>query len=140
YRRATHLLVNSPAYRDYLIDKGVPSAKISFIANGIDTDVFDPRHDGNGFRKEIGLNGLFVVTYAGAMGPSHNLWTVLNAASLVQDVSGILFVFVGDGKERGNLESRAKSLGLRNVTFAGARPKHRIPEVLAASDACLAIL
>ena len=27
YRRASHILVNSPAYRDYLIEQGIPAAK-----------------------------------------------------------------------------------------------------------------
>ncbi len=140
YRRASHLLVNSPAYRDYLIDKGVSAAKISFIASAADIGLYNPAADGKKFREEVGLNGQFVVTYAGTMGPSHSLDTALDAASLVQDDPGIHFLFVGDGKERGKLEAKAKSQGLRNVTFAGTRPKDRIPEVLAASDACLAIL
>lgn len=140
YRRASHLLVNSPAYCDYLIDKGVPAAKISFIASAADVGLYDPAANGKTYREEVGLNGQFVVTYAGTMGPSHGLETAVDAASLVQDDPGIHFLFVGDGKERGKLEARAQSLGLRNVTFAGTCPKGRIPEVLAASDACLATL
>ena len=38
------------------------------------------------------------------------------------------------------MEEMAAQLGLGNVTFAGPRPKSRMPEVLAASDACLATL
>jgi glycosyltransferase involved in cell wall biosynthesis len=140
YRRASHVLVNSPAYRNYLIDKGVSAAKISFIASAADVDLYDPAADGKRFREEVGLNGHFVVTYAGTMGPSHGLETAIDAASMVQDDPDIHFLFVGDGKQRGKLEAQAKSLELRNVTFAGTRPKERIPEVLAASDACLAIL
>jgi glycosyltransferase involved in cell wall biosynthesis len=140
YRRASHLLVNSPAYRNYLIDKGVPPAKISFIASAADVGLYDPAADGKQFREEVGLNGHFVVTYAGTMGPSHGLDTVIDAASIVQDDPDIHFLFVGDGKERQKLQQRAQSFELRNVTFAGTRPKERIPEVLAASDACLAIL
>src|SRR5208282_1015426 len=36
YRRATHLLVNSPAYCEYLITKGVPATKVSLIPNGVE--------------------------------------------------------------------------------------------------------
>src|SRR5208283_591751 len=36
YDQATHLLVNSPAYRTYLIDKGVPYGKISLVPNGVE--------------------------------------------------------------------------------------------------------
>ena len=38
------------------------------------------------------------------------------------------------------MEEMAAQLGLENVTFAGPQPKSRMPEVLAASDACLATL
>src|SRR5215831_19232094 len=42
YSHADHLLVNSPAYRDYLIAKGVSPSKIRFIPNGVDPAMFFP--------------------------------------------------------------------------------------------------
>ncbi len=52
----------------------------------------------------------------------------------------IHFLIVGDGKERANLEHLATQLKLANVTFTGARPKSQMPQVLAASDVCVATL
>jgi len=49
-------------------------------------------------------------------------------------------LIVGDGKERKRLEEQAKQLGLGNVTFTGSLPKSHMTSVLAASDACVAIL
>ena len=46
---------------------------------------------------------------------------------------------MGDGKECANLLKLAQHLDLSNVTFTGALPKALMPEVLAASDACVAI-
>jgi glycosyltransferase involved in cell wall biosynthesis len=140
YGRATHILVNSPAYRDYLVEKGVPFAKISFIANGVDPEMFDPAARGERLRAQWGAGDRFVVTYAGAMGLANDLVTVLRAAALLRDEPHIQFWLVGDGKERANLEAEAKKLSLPNVTFAGTRPKNEMGEVLAASDACLATL
>jgi glycosyltransferase involved in cell wall biosynthesis len=140
YRRATHMLVNSPAYRDYLISKGVPRRKISFIANGVDPALFHPSTDGGRLRKELRLDGKFVVTYAGALGISNDIETLLKGAAELREQDDIHFLLVGDGKERGNLESLAAHLKLANVTFTGAMPKRRMPEVLAASDVCVAIL
>jgi glycosyltransferase involved in cell wall biosynthesis len=140
YRRATHLLVNSPAYRDYLISKGVPRAKISFVANGVDPTLFDPAADGRVVRKEFHLDDKFVVVYAGALGMANDIGTILDAAYLLRDQGEIHFLFAGDGKERPALESRTLQLGLRNVTFTGALPKSRMPEVLAAADVCVATL
>jgi glycosyltransferase involved in cell wall biosynthesis len=140
YRRATHLLVNSPAYRDYLISKGMPAAKVSLVANGVDPAMFDPAADGRSIRKEFGLEGKFVVLYAGALGKANDIDTLLDAADLVRHEPQIHFLLAGDGKERPNLEAKAKQLQLSNVTFTGALPKHRMPEVLASADVCVAIL
>ena len=56
YARATHLLVNSPAYREYLISKGIPATKISLIANGVDPDMFTPDTDGSEIRQRWNLD------------------------------------------------------------------------------------
>ncbi|HEV2914542.1 MAG TPA: glycosyltransferase family 4 protein [Pyrinomonadaceae bacterium] len=140
YARATHLVVNSPAYRDYLIEKGVPEAKITLIPNGVDTRMFDPHAKGERARKELGLNGQFVVTYAGALGLANDIPIILRAAELLRDQASIHFLLVGDGKERANLEELARRLDLPNVTFTGTRPKSEMAEILAASDACIACL
>jgi glycosyltransferase involved in cell wall biosynthesis len=62
YTRADYLLVNSPAYRDYLIGKGVAPGKISFIPNGVDPSMFDPRSRAEEVRERYALQGKFVVT------------------------------------------------------------------------------
>jgi glycosyltransferase involved in cell wall biosynthesis len=140
YARATHILVNSPAYRDYLLDKGVPSAKLSFIPNGVDPDMFDPTANGERIRQQWGLDAKFVVTYAGAMGLANDIPTILRAADRLRDQAHIRFLLVGGGMKRPDLESLARQLQLQNVIFAGGYPKSEMREVLAASDACIATL
>lgn len=140
YAQATHLLVNSPAYRDYLINKDVPAEKISLIPNGVDPDMFDPTEKGERIRQNWGLDGKFVVTYAGALGLANDIPTILRAAERLRDQPGIHFLLVGAGMKRMDLELMAQQLRLCNVTFAGLYPRSEMPEVLAASDACIAIL
>jgi glycosyltransferase involved in cell wall biosynthesis len=134
------LLVNSPAYTDYLVSKGVPPGKINFIPNGVDSSMFHPEAKGEAVRKRLSLDGKFVVTYAGALGPANDIETLLNAAKVVNNQSDIHFLIVGDGRQRANLEKRKEEIGLKNVTFAGACSKAEMPSFLAASDACIAIL
>lgn len=140
YARATHLLVNSPAYRDYLIGKDVPARKVSLIANGVDPDMFDPNADGAALRQTWHLDSKFVVTYAGALGLANDIPTLLQAAGQLRDQPQIHFLLVGDGKERTALEAQTRELNLPNVTFTGSQPKSAMREVLALSDACVAIL
>lgn len=140
YKRATHILVNSPAYRENLLAKGVPGDKVTYIPYGTDVDMFNPSNDGSSVRKELGLEDEFVVLYAGAMGQANDIDTLLRAAERLKENRGVTFVLFGDGKERARLESEVKRLGLANVVFAGTRPKKEMPAIIASADLCLAIL
>lgn len=140
YRRATHILVNSPAYIDYLVSKGVPRGKITLIPNGVLHELFNPERRGERAREQFGLEGKFVVVYAGALGIPHDIHTILKAAELLRDDEDVHFLIVGDGNQRPALEAAAAQMKLANVTFVGARPKLEMPEFLAAADACVAIL
>ncbi len=140
YRRAARILVNSPAYKAYIVGRGVPAEKIAFISYGADLAMFTPEADGSPVRRELGLDDKFVVLYAGAMGQANDVYTILRAAQRLRDDARIRFVLFGDGKENANLRAEAERLRLPNLTFAGAAPKTRMPSVVAAADVCLAIL
>jgi glycosyltransferase involved in cell wall biosynthesis len=140
YARATHILVNSPAYKEYMIGKGVPENKVTYIPYGTDVDMFNPRVDGSSIRAELGLDDKFVVLYAGALGQANDIDTILRAAERLKDEEKIRFVIFGDGKERGRLQSEAERMKLSNLIFAGVRPKKDMPMVVASADVCLAIL
>ncbi|HQV94879.1 MAG TPA: glycosyltransferase family 4 protein [Anaerolineales bacterium] len=159
YRRATHILVNSPAYKDYMVGKGVRENKITFIPYGTDVDMFNPRVDGSSIRNELGLQDKFIVLYAGALGQANDIDTILRAAERLShrvhrdseknlknsvdsaaEKDRICFILFGDGKERPRLQVEAERMKLSNVIFAGVRPKKDMPQVVASADVCLAIL
>lgn len=140
YARATHILVNSPAYKDYMIGKGVHESKVTFIAYGTDIEMFNPSVDGSSIRAELGLRDKFVVLYAGALGQANDIDTILRAAERLKSNDKIHFVLFGDGKERPRLQNEAERMNLSNVIFAGVRPKKDMPRVVASADVCLAIL
>lgn len=140
YKHATHILVNSPAYKEYLLGKGVPEKKITFIPYGTDINMFNPTVDGSHIRKKYGLEDKFTVVYAGALGQANDIDTILRAATRLQDETSIRFILFGDGKERMRLEAEAKNKKLDNIIFAGPCPKKEMPFVLASSDVCVAIL
>lgn len=140
YARATHIWVNSPAYKDYIIGKGVPDKKITFIPYGTDVDMFNPQVDGSSIRAELGLQDKFIVLYAGALGQANDIDTLLRAAEGLKNKDKICFVLFGDGKERLRLQNEAERKNLSNVIFAGVRPKKDMPRVVASADVCLAIL
>ena len=140
YKRATHILVNSPAYREYMLTKGVLANKVTYIPYGTDVDMFNPSIDGSSIRKELGLEDKFVVLYAGALGQANDIDTLLRAAERLKQEEDVSFVLFGDGKERARLETEAKNKNLHNIIFAGTHPKRDMPLIVASADACLAIL
>jgi glycosyltransferase involved in cell wall biosynthesis len=140
YARAARILVNSPAYVTYLTGRGVDPAKISCIPYGADVEMFTPDGDDRGKRAAWGLEGQFAVLYAGALGQANDIYTLLRAAARLKEHPEVRFLLVGDGKERPALQAEAARLGLDNLIFAGTVPKKEMPAVLAAADACLAIL
>jgi glycosyltransferase involved in cell wall biosynthesis len=140
YWRADHILVNSPAYRDYLISRKIDRNKITLIPNGVDPDMFDPDEQGQAIRAELGLHDRFVVTYTGAVGPANDIPALVRAAERLKGDDTIRFLIVGDGKDRPRVEKMIVEKGLRNIIMVGPRPKAQMKQVLGASDACTATL
>ncbi|MFO7889760.1 MAG: glycosyltransferase family 4 protein [bacterium] len=140
YNRADHLLVNSPAYQDYLIDRGIRESRISFISNGVDPEMFTSDKHVSHMRKTLDLNNKFIVTYTGALGPANDIYTILRAAKIINNNQDITFLLIGDGKERKNLENYVHRNKLSNVMFTSTKPKNKIREYLLASDVCIATL
>lgn len=138
YSRADSVIVNSPGFIDHVQSRGAREVKL--ISNGVDTSMFDPKADGADFRRMNGLEGLYLVLYAGAHGMANDLEVVLEAADQVRDLKEVVFIFLGDGKEKPVLRDRAEALGLTNVQFFPPVPKEDMSQVLAAADACIAIL
>lgn len=138
YRGADRLVVNSPGFIEHVRSKG--GKCIELVPNGVDVAGFDPGADGRAFRQAHDLESKFVIMYAGAHGLSNDLGVAVEAASLLRDRSDIAFVFVGDGKEKPALQTKAGSLGLENVIFLPPVTKAEVPSTLAGAHACLAIL
>ena len=139
YRRARRVIVNSPGFLPFLRGYGVEESKVHVVPNGVDPAPFDPAERGFEHREAWDADDRFVVLYAGALGPANALDVVLDAAEALRGTQA-LFVLVGDGKARPDLERAASERALDNVRFVPAVPKDRVPGVLAAADACLACL
>ena len=140
YGKARHINVLTPAFRDVLLSKEVPDEKLTMIPNGADLDLFHPGDRDNDIRRRYHWGDRFVVIYTGAHGPANGLGQVLDAAKVLLDRTDILFVLVGDGTEKAELESRARRLGLTNVQFIPAQAKSEMPDFINAADVGLAVL
>ncbi len=138
YRHADLLVVNSPGFIKHIEDKG--GRNIQLVPNGVDPEMFDPADDGSLFRQNHKLQHKYIALYAGAHGVSNDLEVVLHAALITMSDPRIAYILVGDGKEKANLQNLAKEMALTNILFLPPVPKDEMRGVLAAADACIAIL
>jgi colanic acid biosynthesis glycosyl transferase WcaI len=137
YRRARRVVVISERFRRDLLAKDVPAEKLVVIPNFVDTDFIRPMPRRNSFSALHGLDERFVVLYAGNLGLTQGLETVLEAAASLAARPEVRFLLVGDGARRAWLESEAAVRGLANVTLLPYQPRSTVPEMYAASDVCL---
>ncbi|MCU0724518.1 MAG: glycosyltransferase family 4 protein [Planctomycetes bacterium] len=134
YRRAAKVVTVTEGFRKDISSRGIDAGKVVTITNGVDTVRFHSGGDAGEARRELGLQGKFVILYLGAHGVSHALGKILDVAGRWVDDPSALFLFVGEGAEKDELVSRARAAGLLNVRFTGAVPRERVPLFYRAAD------
>ncbi|MFC1529266.1 glycosyltransferase family 4 protein [Gemmatimonadota bacterium] len=139
YASARHIVTVGEGYRQRLIEKNVPGDKLSVVMNGVDRDLFIPQEKDVALVEEYGLQGKFICSYIGTIGMACALDVVLRAATILKHGgrSDIVFLLIGDGAIRAELEAEACRLELDNVIFTGRQKKSVIPSFLSITDACL---
>jgi glycosyltransferase involved in cell wall biosynthesis len=138
YRRARHIVVLSPGFKQQLVRRGVPPAKIDVIYNWCAEATIQPTAPDPELASRLGLSGHFNVMFAGTMGTGQALDSVLDAAALCrQTLPNVQFVFVGGGVDRNRLEKKAGDLGLSNVRFLPRQPMSAMGAVLGLADVLL---
>jgi glycosyltransferase involved in cell wall biosynthesis len=139
YAAATRIVTVGEGYRVKLVERGVAPERIEIVPNGVDLEAFVPRQGDPAVRAEWDLGNRFVCAYVGTIGMGSGLEVVLRASRRLRALGrdDIRFLLVGDGAVREALEASARAEGLSHVVFTGRLPKSRMPEILAACDACL---
>ncbi|MCH6257896.1 glycosyltransferase family 4 protein [Puniceicoccaceae bacterium K14] len=142
YKNSEHIIALTPGMKNGVVSSGYPSNRVTVIPNASDLNLFSPNIDGSETRKRLGLRDRFTLSYFGTMGPANGLNYVLSAAKelVSKNIEDIVFVLHGDGKQRPELEARAKNEGLTNVVFSNPMPeKTAVAELAAASNVCMTI-
>jgi colanic acid biosynthesis glycosyl transferase WcaI len=141
YHHSNRVVVVTSAFEEHLVEHWrVPRERISVIENGVETQLFTPE-PATALRRELGLEGKFVVSYIGTMGIAHGLETIIAAATQLRDTNpGIVFLMLGEGADKDRIVALAREHGLHNLRFVGQQPRERIPAYICASDVCLVLL
>jgi glycosyltransferase involved in cell wall biosynthesis len=131
-RRADLVIALGDTMKERLVAKGVRADRIAVVHVWADAKVAYPVDDvENRFLGEHGLKGKFVVGYSGNMGLSHEFGTVLEAARMLKADEGVVFLFIGDGKQLDKV--REQAAGIRSV-FLPFQPEADVAHSLSAAS------
>lgn len=85
-------------------------------------------------REERAPHDTFVVQYGGNIGRTHDVGTLLDAASALAGDPSLQFMIFGSGSRRGEVEHEIASRGLRNVTLLPPVAREELSASLNAAD------
>jgi len=135
YRKADKLIVVTDSFKENMINRGIEPNKIKVIKNGIHVEAMRSVKVDAKIRKELGLEGKFVIGYIGTHGMAHKLDFVVQASkALPKDV---VFVLIGDGAEKAKLTSLKNKIQAEKVLMLDSVPKEEIVKYVHALDVAL---
>ncbi len=143
YKKAKLINVLTPAFQKKLIEeKKISKEKIIFIPNAADFTISDElltNFDACLFRKKLGIEDRFVITYVGAHGVANHLEQILDAAIYLKDTN-VLFLLIGQGMEKERLKRYSQEKRITNVMFLDPVPKKEVFKYILASDIGTSVL
>ena len=140
-RKAARIVALGETMKRRLVEgKGADPSKVTVIHNWADCRAVAPGPRDNPFARQHGLVDRFVVLHAGNIGLSQDLEIVLHAAEQLRDRPEVVFVFVGDGAKKKDLQDIAVRRDLRNVLFLPFQSRATMDHSYATADICLVSL
>jgi colanic acid biosynthesis glycosyl transferase WcaI len=141
YRKATLITTVTEGMRQRLLAKGVPAKKVVVAPPPADNSLFGVGSivDGDKFRTEHELQGKFIIAHSGNMGVKQGLGTVVEAARELRDHKEFVFLLIGDGVMKSQLQNRVATLNLGNVRFLPVQQRAELLQTLAATDLALIV-
>ncbi|MGM0876441.1 MAG: glycosyltransferase family 4 protein [Bacillota bacterium] len=136
YKKADHIIVVTYGYKKRLIELGITEEKITVIPNGVNPSSLKQATQTNALsvKQQYGIEGKFLVLYAGNIGAAQGLDTVISAAEQLKHDPSIVFMFIGEGVEKQPLKERSRTLQLSNVLFVDSKKKEELASYYAAAD------
>ena len=134
YSNADYITVLSHGGIDYIVQRGGNPGKISHIYNGVllsDYERFFKKED---FKKKEGIEGKFLISYAGILSPFQGIDNILDVAQQLTDHPEIIFYIVGDGMIKEQLARRIADEDISNVRLLPLQPRKEYYNIINSSD------
>jgi putative glycosyltransferase len=133
YKHADKILISSNGFRQSILEKGDFQNKIIYFPNWAE-DVF---------KKEVQFNipklpDGFKVMFAGNIGEAQDLEHILKAVLKLKSISGIKFIFLGDGRKKEWVKEFVDKNNLQGSVFLMGRfPLQAMPAFFHEADVML---
>jgi len=141
YRNCDRILIQSRAFQVPVQRDGGTERQIAYFPNWIEPtfqhglDGVEPAAETAPFRNH------FTIMFAGNIGESQDLSSVLDAAEAVRDLENVRWLIVGDGRAADSLREDIVRRGLQDlVHLLGRHATDRMPAFFAGADALLVSL
>jgi glycosyltransferase involved in cell wall biosynthesis len=137
WRGADFVLPVTEVLAGMIEDAKVPRKRIHVIPNGINLRRFEHTPGGEEAKARLGLDGKFVLGFAGFVREWHGLDRVLDFLA-EENREDQHLLLVGDGPARQSLLEKARELGVsESVTITGIVMRDSVADYLAAFDIAL---
>lgn len=140
YKRCDRILIQSKAFSDSIISRGVDEERLFYLPNSIE-NFFQPIANDQKQGNILNIPAGFKVMFAGNIGAAQDFQTIVAAAGKLKEYKDIQWVILGDGRLRTWAEEEVKKKGLTECFhFLGRHPLESMPAFFACADAMLVTL
>ena len=125
----------SSGLKQRLVEIGIAAERVRVLRNGVDLALFHPS-DRDTARRALGFTRSTLIAVGNLVALKRHSLMIEALAQL----RGVELVVVGDGPERGAIETLARELGVTDrVRLLGRMPQDRLPDIYGAADLLLLV-
>lgn len=145
-KQADRIIVIGRCMARYLVQTGLNLSELTLITNWPDREILAPAKEAERMydaqsRIFYDEKPRFRVLYAGSIGRSHPMKTIMDAVTRLNETHpDIEFMFVGDDKGHDRLARQRDRLGLSNIRMLPFQPPGRLRQMMESADAHLVSL
>lgn len=135
YRKADLIVALDRFMASHIVRKGAHPERVKRIPVWqAMSQIYEGTRQANPFRQDMGFGNKIVVMYSGNMAVVHPLNTLLEAAAVLKDDSRFLFVFVGGGVRKKDVEEFKNKHNLDSIRLLPLQPREYIHVSLGSAD------
>ena len=134
-----NILVQSPKFKDYLLNQGVKESKIIFYPYYAES-FYKAVMEKENIKAQYG-DGLNIV-FAGNIGTAQSFDTIIEAVKILsKKINNFRFIIIGDGRDKKRVLEKISRYSLDDYfKFLGSFPPEDMPAFFASADALLVSL